>query len=215
MRYRNQIVMVGVVAASVGVGRWTSDWTSEAIAQPANGQPETREYGSQPADPKIQEMMKKMQPGPEHKVLDGMLGSWECQVKMWMEPGAEPMEITGSATRSWTLNGRFIEEHVDGDCPEMGPFQGLGYMGFNTIEKKYETVWLEDKATWVSNMTGTYDAAKKTFTFEGENVDPMTGKAVQARHVIDVSNPSKHIATGYCTKDGKEFKNFEGVFEKR
>src|SRR4051812_6551685 len=42
------------------------------------------------ADDKMREMMEKMaaqmQPGPEHKILDALLGDWEGTVKFWMEP---------------------------------------------------------------------------------------------------------------------------------
>ena len=40
--------------------------------------------------------MKSMTPGPAHKTLDGMVGTWDTKVKSWMNPTTPPMESTGT-----------------------------------------------------------------------------------------------------------------------
>ena len=45
----------------------------------------------QELDPeKMKEMMALTQPGPEHKMFENMVGTWEQTVKFWIKPGAEP-----------------------------------------------------------------------------------------------------------------------------
>jgi hypothetical protein len=49
--------------------------------------------GQELAQEKINKMMELAKPGPEHKMLEKMVGSWEQTVKLWMTPGAEPAEM--------------------------------------------------------------------------------------------------------------------------
>src|SRR5262249_33623629 len=57
--------------------------------------------------------------------------------------------------------------------------------------------------------TGTFDAATKTFTFTGNEMD-MSGKKVKFRTTIDCSNKDTQVKTGFKPgRDGKEFKAFE------
>ncbi|MGE3106973.1 MAG: DUF1579 family protein [Phycisphaerales bacterium] len=218
---KSTVVVLILTAGAFSAGRfWPASSDGVAHAQP---DPKAKAPASKPAaqpDPEaaMMEMMAKLQPGEHHKVLDVMIGNWEGTVKFWMAPGMEPMETTGSLHREWAMDGRWVIEHVDGKGMKPGdpPFKGMGLVGYNTIENKYESAWIENMATYLSTGTGTYDAAKKTFTFVGDMYDPMTMKKVHSRSVVDVSNPNKQTMTGYQTgPDGKEFKNFEGSFTKK
>ncbi len=207
-----------VVAAAFGLGRFSAPFEAGGVAEAR--QPDKAKQPDQKAPPgmdpaAIEKMTAAMQPGENHKHLDSLLGEWSGTVKFWLAPGTEPMESTGTVAREWNLGNRFLFEHVTANS-DMGPFEGYGALGYNTIEKRYESVWLEDHATYMSMMTGSYDAAKKVFTFEGNILDPMTGKRSKQRHLVDVSSPTRQVMTGYgIGPDGKEFKNFEGVMEKK
>lgn len=183
---------------------------------PRPGTPAQPARPGTPTDPQAQQRMEKAKnPAPEHKKLDTFVGEWEGEVKMWMEPGASPMEARGTIKREWVLGNRFVSEEVEA-AGEMGRFEGLGFMGYNTLENKYESFWIDDQMTFMVMGAGNYDESAKTFTFEGECPNPFTGKRTKSRHVIDVSDPERHVMTGYGTgPDGKEFKNLEGIFEKK
>lgn len=234
MKCCSSVLGVGAVAVlAFGVGRWSSpleptasarqpDRSHPAPGQPSRPQPDKAQPDKAPPglppgmDPAAMErMMKASTPGEQHKLLECMTGEWEGTVKFWMTPGTEPMVSTGSVTREWNLGGRFLFEHVTAHS-DMGPFEAYGAIGYNTLENRYESAWLEDYATYMTFMTGTYDAGKKVFTFTGECLNPMTGKREKQRHTVDVSNPTRHVMAGYGPgPDGKEFKNFEGVLEKK
>ncbi|MFN0132342.1 MAG: DUF1579 domain-containing protein [Phycisphaerales bacterium] len=190
-----------------------------AMAQPPKPEMKPAKPDAQPPAgmPDMEAMMAAMTPGDHHKVLEVMLGNWEGEVKFWMAPGTDPMSSQATITREWAMGGRFVIEKVDGttDNPDQR-FNGMGIMGYNNMEKRYETAWIENMSTAITTSTGTYDAAKKTFTFQGEMYDPMTQKKTKSRTVLDVSDPNKEIMTGYGPgPDGKEFKNFEGIFSKK
>jgi Protein of unknown function (DUF1579) len=223
------VVLVSIGALALGAGFTLSRGVT--AAQPPATQPEkkpvppvtkpapkeTQPGEKKPATPSMEELMKAGQPGPEHKLLETMLGNWEGDVKFWMGPGTEPSMGHGIAKREMAMDGRFLIEHVDGTMAGMpGPFKGMGITGYNTVEKRYESVWIENSSTWIAFQTGTYDAAKKTMTFEGDMIDPATGKRTKQRSTIDLSNPDRHTMTGFCNgPEGKEFKCFEGTFEKK
>jgi len=159
----------------------------------------------------------EMPPGatlaPEHDQLKRMLGNWEGTVRMKAGPDAWT-ESTGTIHRELAMDGRFVIEHVTGD---MGgeKFKGMGIVGYNTIEKKYESVWIENMQTNISFATGSYDKSKGTWTFEGEMLDPMTGQRSTVVSILDTSDPDTEVMSAYMVMpDGSREKGFEGTFKR-
>jgi hypothetical protein len=222
MKFSHSLVLVAVGAAAFAAGR-AGTWGDAAVAAQPEKKPAAQPGKKEGAgDAKMQEMMQammeKMKPGAEHKRLDALLGDWEGDVQFWMDPGTDPMKSHGTLHREWTLDGHFVVERVD--APAMDPtgpaFKGLGYIGYNTIDKRYENVWLENHATWITMGSGTWDAAKKALVFTSDELDPRNGQRRKTRTIVDLSNPNRQTYEGYTTtSDGKEFKCFDGTFEKK
>ena len=205
------VLVVGLASAAFMVGH---EFKSPHIALAAQPQ-DTGKAPQGKMPPEMEAMMKQMQPGPEHKVLDQMVGTWEGEVKMWMSPDQSPMTSKATCKREWVLDGRWLKEDITGEWAGK-PFKGLGMTGYNTIEDNYESAWFENMATWMSTSKGKWDESKKTFTFSGECLDPMTQQKAKMRSVLDKSDPKKETMIGYSTgPDGKEFKSFEGTFTKK
>lgn len=203
-------VLLCVAGAAFVLGQSVRPSTAEARAA---------DVGFQPDDPMMQAlaaMEAAGTPGPHHRQLDLMLGTWEGVMKWTMAPGTAPMEFRGRATREWVLDGRFIREEVTGDMPGGGAFQGLGFVGYNNLDHRYESLWLESSATNISTGHGTFNAAKKVFTFFGERRDPATGRVITMRTEIDCSDPNKEIMRAWeSAEDGTYFQNVEGVFTRQ
>ena len=153
------------------------------------------------------EAMARMTPGPMHKKLDPLIGSWSATGKWRMTPDAPWQEFASTAERKWILDGRFVEERVKSQM--MGqPFEGIGLIGYDNTRQEFTMVWVDSMSTgtWVS--AGKLDGSK--LTFEGTFSDPMTGeKNVWSRSVLDMSAP-QHTFKGFA-KDaaGKEYVNME------
>ena len=223
LKLKQGVALVAVGSVAFVAGRALPTWGAAAAAPPDKVTEKTKEMkervkdGSPPTE-QMEKMAKMMEPGADHRVMEPLIGRFEGSGKMWMEEGAEPMEFSGSVEREWILNGRFVHEKVTGEPmgPEQPAFEGLGVIGYNTVERRYETAWIENMATYISTMNGTYDATKKVFTFTGEMLNPMTLKRTKQRTMLDVSDPDREVMTGYATDtSGKEFKCFEGVFERK
>ena len=59
-------------------------------------------------------------------------GTWDTTMKLWMEPGAEPMVSTGTSTNTMILGGRQLKMEYSGTFMDM-PFMGIGFTGFDTF----------------------------------------------------------------------------------
>src|SRR5438067_2422678 len=67
--------------------------------------------------------------GPEHKVLESLVGTWDAKVKLYLDP-KKPMESAGVMNRSMILGGNFLQESFKGEFIGKN-FAGLGIIGFD------------------------------------------------------------------------------------
>lgn len=151
--------------------------------------------------------MKAAQLGPQHAEFKKWVGNWDAKVKSWHDPTKPPEESTGTTRYELALGDRFIIEHHNGTMPGMGPFEGMGILGYNNITNEYEHVWLDSMGTGMMMSHGT-KAADGTITFKAEMDSPMGGKMpcrMVAKHVDD---DHSHFEM-YCSMGGPEMKMME------
>lgn len=162
-----------------------------------------------------QEYVQKYgQPGPEHKVLEQMVGTWDAKVKCWFDP-QQPEQSTGTAVRKSILGGRFIHEEFDGKMMDR-PFQGIGIVGYDVAKKKYEMIWLDSVSTAIMHSAGTFDEPTKTFVFTHEGTCPITGKHLKMRNVLRlVSADEEKMEMFRQLGDEKEMKAIEITFTRK
>ena len=163
-------------------------------------------------------MMKAMMdagtPGPAHKALDTMTGTWDVTVKSWMAPGTDPMVSTGTAESKWVMDGRYVEQRFLGDFMGM-KFNGLGYTGYDNVKKQYFSTWMDSMSTgmmvsWSTGVSG------NTMTFKGTYADPMTGKDVMCdQKLIVVDNDHTTYEMWSPGPDGKLFKMMEIAYSRK
>lgn len=162
----------------------------------------------------MEAMAKHAEPGPHHKKLDPMIGDWTFKAMFTMDPSMPAMEMTGTSTRKWILDGRFMQDDAKGDSGM--PFRGLGFNGYDNALKKYTASWMDSMTTSISSSTGEVDATGKVFTFWREEFNPMYGQKVKARDVIRVIDDNHHDMEMYTTPPGgKEFKSGHIKYERK
>jgi len=161
------------------------------------------------ADAMMEAWMKASTPGEAHKLLAKHAGVWDAEVKLWMDPAAPPMVSKGKGTNTLIFGGRFVETRFTGDFNGQ-PFEGIGYMGYDNIQKKYVGFWIDNTATWFMTSTGTADKEGKTWRSSGEVSDPMTGTMKPFREEAIFETPDRLVSRAYDKgPDGKEFKSME------
>ncbi len=158
----------------------------------------------------MMEMYQKLAvPGAGHKKLDVLVGSWNTQNKMWMDPSKPPEISKGISEHKWVLGGRFLEQRFEGNFMNT-PFSGLGYTGYDNYKKQYVGTWMDSMGTGILNMTGNFDSSGKVLTATGKYDDPMLGKEVTFREKTTIVNNDEILMEMHGPgSDGKEYKMME------
>jgi Protein of unknown function (DUF1579) len=148
------------------------------------------------------------QPGPEHKVLEPLVGAWRAKAKIYLDPSKPPQDAEGVMMRKWIMDGRFLQEEFDGKLFGM-TFKGMGVMGYDPQKKKYVSSWVDNMTLSIMTSTGDYDAKTKTLTSYSEQNDP-SGMKVKTRDVVRIIDNDHHVLEMYRTPEkGKETKMME------
>jgi hypothetical protein len=203
------VCVVAIGAVLLTAAFVSQDKAKDAKAKPASA-PAAAPAGMDP------ELMAKWAafstPGPDHKVLDTLVGKWTTHVKWWMDPAAAPQESDGSCETKWIMEGRYLQESDKGTA--MGkPFEGMGLTGFDNLKKKYVGSWIDNCGTGIMSSEGAFDAAKKTITFTSQGPDLAMTKYVPMRMVDVLVDADTHRMEMYGPdKSGKEFKTLEVAY---
>ena len=182
-----------------------------AVAQHDHAQDKTK-----PAmDPKMMEMMMKAgTPGAEHKVLDGIVGTWNAKITSWMMPGADPMSMEGISENKWIMGGRYLEQRFSGSFMGM-PFEGIGYTGYDNVKKQYWGTWMDNMSTGMMISSGGANS-DGTWSFTGTFPDPMTGKDAKVDSKMKIVDADHHTYEMWMPgPDGKMFKSMEIAYARK
>lgn len=193
MRFRS----LAVALCSLGL---LTAWSVRAEEAPAGA----------PTPEQAMEMMKELAtPGPGHKVLERMTGTFTAKMKSWMEPGKPPVESVGKQTSKSIFGGRYVVDEYESTF--MGePFQGMGVNAYDNLKKEYVSTWVDTMSTGILVMRGSYDEASKTMTMKGSFEDPMTGGTMNMKTVGRFLDANTHVFEMYMEMpDGEWVKNME------
>ncbi|MHC5005576.1 MAG: DUF1579 domain-containing protein [Planctomycetota bacterium] len=143
-------------------------------------------------------------PGPEHRVLDALVGRWAQSARIWTVPGEEPAETTGTVEYRWILDGRFLEGVFTGEV--MGqPFEGRDITGYDRMRGEYFNVWVDNMSTEMMLSRGRYESATRSIIMTGTADDPMTGRRDQPfRSVLRVLADDETVFRVYSPGPGGE-----------
>jgi len=146
-------------------------------------------------------------PGPEHEVLKKDEGNWKASVKSWMAPGTEPMNFVGTEVNKVGLGGLWTTTDFKTDD---GMFIGHGISGWDSMKKKYVSIWVDNSSMSLGVMTGTWDKEKKMLSLQGEQPDPASGKMMKARQTVEYPDANTRVMKNYVTPaGGAEMMNLE------
>ena len=157
------------------------------------------------------EMMKAWQeymtPGDEHAMLSSMVGEWDGDITMWMDPSQPPQNTKGTATYQTIMGGRYVEGTYSALMMGM-PFEGKDINGYDKAKKKYFTFWIDNMGTGTMYVEGTYDKKTKTLNLAGEMTGPM-GNTMKVREVITIIDKDHQNFEMYMDEGRGEMKSME------
>lgn len=153
-------------------------------------------------------------PGPQHAALAKGVGSYDLSIRSWDKPGAPPTVETGTATRSMTLGGRVLTEHVEAKMHGQ-PFTGHGMVGYDNVSGKWWNTWNDSMSTGLMVSEGSCDD-KGACSFTGSWNDPITKGKVTARMNSRWTSPTTEVFEMYGPgPGGKEFRMMEMTYTRR
>lgn len=163
----------------------------------------------------MEAMMKAMTPGDAHKLLDGMVGTWDAKVSMYMDPSQPPMVSSGTSENSWVLGNREVMQKFTGTFMNM-PFSGVGYSGYDNVKKQYWGTWMDTMSTGVMVSTGNTTDNGKTWKFVSTMPDPMTGKDAPMEEKLTIVDKDHHTFEMWTPgPDGRMFKMMEIAYTRK
>jgi hypothetical protein len=207
----------------------TASSPSAAATSPSQGGSSTQTVATgQPSAADMQQMMAQMmelaKPGENHKLLAGLVGTWNYTVKMWMnpDPNAKPEVSKGTATRKAALDGHYFLFEVSGKMQMPGPdgkmkdmdFKGMSIEAYNNVTKKFEAAWMDNMGTGIFISQGDYDPATKTFTYTGE-MEMVPGTKTKVRELVKVVDKDHHMLEWYEDRGGQEAKTMEIAYTRK
>lgn len=157
----------------------------------------------------MEEYMKLMVPHENHAYFKNFVGNWDVKSTAWMEPGAQPSVGQNSSQAELIMGGRFLKMAFKGNMFGQ-PFEGLQIVGYDNLEKKYITFWIDNSSTSFYFTSGSRDESGKVMNETGLWPDPMTGGKMKVRAVTRIISQDEYIYELYMVgPDGKEFKSLE------
>jgi hypothetical protein len=107
-----------------------------------------------------------MGPPPEMQQLEPLVGVWDVQMKMGMNPDTTTWESsTGACTYAYILDGAALEMDYQGTAMGM-PYSGLGLQTFDRETGKWQVTWTDNMGARTSIYTGTMENGKTVVTGE-------------------------------------------------
>jgi hypothetical protein len=150
---------------------------------------------------------KAGQPGMHHKHLAKLVGSWEGETKMWMDPSGEPMVTPATIEYKMIMDGRYLMEMISSEF--MGqPFMGHGLYAFNNVTGKVQAIWIDNTATGIYSYEGTINESGDEIVLKGKYIDPLTKESKTGRSVMRLSADVLHVVS-YETSGSEEWKMME------
>jgi hypothetical protein len=182
--------------------------TTATVQVQAQGEPQAQSAATDMEA--FMEVWKKAgAPGAPHAEFAKQVGTWDLTFKMWHDPSAAPDVHRGTSLCELALDGRFLVEKVSGDMgPPIGPFEGLGLLGYNNLTKQYDHIWMDSMGTGMMVSHGTADA-DGTVSMTGEYDDAMTGGKSKVRTVTKHISENEQRFEMYEDKGQGEMKTME------
>jgi hypothetical protein len=190
----------------------------------ATPKPDAKPSGQPDEAQMMAAMMELAKIGENHKLLQGLAGSWTYSGKFWMnpDPTAPPMESPGKTVVKPIMGGRYLQvEHV-GKMQMPGPdgkmtdadFKGMEIAGYDNIKKKFVSSRIDNMGTGIMQSEGTYDLATKTLTYTAE-YEMMPGMKTKARSLLKLTDSDHHTMEYFEDRGGKEVKVMEITYTRQ
>jgi hypothetical protein len=142
-----------------------------------------------------------------HEFLKKMAGSWDVQVTSWMAPGQPPSVSKSTVQADIRLGGRYLVMSFVGAMFGQ-PFEGLQIVGYDNMEKRYTTFWIDNTSTHFYTTAGQREG--NVISETGSWLDPLNGSQVPVKAKTTLVSADEYLYQQFMVMpDGSEFKSME------
>ncbi len=144
--------------------------------------------------------MSMPKPGPEHKKLDVLAGSWTLDADLKPGPMGPGGKVTENEMCDWMEGGFFLMCKVKFTSTAMGNGSGLSFMGYSDEDKAYSyrafNSWGE-----FENSKGSWDGDTITWTSD----DKFHGTTMKGRFTMKNVSPASYTFLYEISQDGTKW----------
>lgn len=142
-------------------------------------------------------------PAGEHRApLADCVGDWNVVTSFSM-PGQGAIEEQASERVRPICGGKWLWSDFAGTM--MGqPFEGHSLFGYDPVKQQYANVWIDSGSATHALTWGSYDPARKQWTFDGECIDPAGRNARIHQVYRQPDADTRELQMTMTTADGTE-----------
>lgn len=139
-------------------------------------------------------------PAKDHEWLKQLVGEWDVQFKINMQPGQPPVESAG------TDSVRALGEHwiiAETKTTMMGaPYNGILSLGYDAQKKHFAGTWIDSFGGYLWVYKGTLNDVGDTMTLETEGPSLQNpGKTARYKEVIKITDKDTRTFTSSTQSD--------------
>ncbi len=131
-----------------------------------------------------------MTPSAGHARLMPMVGTWRATTTFTMAPGATPQVHGGTSVHRMVLGGRYLEQIYKGMAMGM-PFEGIGYTGYDNVQKRYVGTWMDTMGTGLMNSVSVGKPTDERIDCVAEAIEPSGQKRI-FETIVRIHNHGRH-----------------------
>lgn len=152
----------------------------------------------------------KAQALPEHEMLTMDDGVWRATISLHRE-GGKVEQYVGRETNSmigdlWSIGK--LEVEIGG-----APYEGFATLGYDAQKGQYVGTWIDNYATQITDMHGSYDPATKTLVLYYYTVGP-NGVRQDRKNVMVYETPDRRDFDSYLKKGDDWVPAMEILYER-
>ena len=143
--------------------------------------------------------MEMPKPGPEHKKLDVLAGTWTLEGEMKASEMSSAGKVTENQKCEWMEGGFFLVCHTDFKST-MGNGTSFSIMGYSTDDKAYSYREFNSWGEFVDSK-GSVDGDTWTWI----NDEKADGKIMKGRFTMKITSPTSYNFSYETSADGTKW----------
>jgi hypothetical protein len=147
-----------------------------------------------------QEPPKMPEPQKEHQWLMQLVGEWNTEIEVTMDPSKPPEKAQGTESVR-AIDGFWIMGENKGS--HMGkPYTGILTLGFDPAKKKYIGTWVDSMSSYLWTYEGTLDETEKILTLDTEGPCPTAPEKISKfKESLEIKSKDHKVFTSRMQDD--------------